>query len=135
LLFLNHPEGILLSALKNYKNELLAFYKSVSNKDDLNKMTASIDDVINTKTNAIYVHLSRIKSTITKLVHPSIAEHYFIDGGKNKSKKAKIRRHSILWDKKPQRVVEIELLKEGNKSSQKGEAVLPKFKEEIFWDE
>jgi hypothetical protein len=135
LLFLNHPEGILLSALENYKNELLAFYKSVSNKDDLDKMIASIDDVINTKTNAIYVHLSRIKSTITKLAHPSIAEHYFIDGGKNKPKKTKIKRHSILWDKKPQRVVEIELLKGENKSFKKTEALLPKFKEEIFWDE
>jgi hypothetical protein len=97
LLFLNHSEGILLSELENYKNELLTFYKNVSNRDDLDKMITSIDDVINTKTNAIYVHLSRVKSAITKLVHPSIAEYYIIDGGKNRPKKIRLNEKLILW--------------------------------------
>ena len=100
LLFLNHPEGILLSELENYKNELLVFYKNVSNRDDLDKMLVSIDDIVNTKTNAIYVHLSRIKSAITKLVHPNIAEYYSIDGGKSKPKRIKISKKLILWKKK-----------------------------------
>jgi hypothetical protein len=127
LLFLNHPEGILLSALENYKNELLGFYKSVSNKDDLDKMVASINDVINTKTNAIYVHLSRIKSTITKLVHPSIAAHYCIDGGKNKPKRIQLNKRLILWDKKPYKVLEIEHLTAEKKAIQKAKNLISKF--------
>ena len=89
-----------MSELENYKNELLVFYKNVSNRDDLDKMLVSIDDIVNTKTNAIYVHLSRIKSAITKLVHPNIAEYYSIDGGKSKPKRIKISKKLILWKKK-----------------------------------
>lgn len=98
LLFLNHPEGILLSELEDYKKELLEYYKNVSNREDLDKMQLSIEDVVNTKTNAIYVHLSRIKSMFTKAIHPSIAEHYIIDGGKSKPKKIDLKSSLIKRD-------------------------------------
>lgn len=97
LLFLNHPEGILLSELHLHKNELLTNYKSVSNRLDLDKMNDSIDDLTDPKSNAIYVHLSRIKSAFTKVVHLNIAQHYFIDGGKNKPKKIDLKSDLIIW--------------------------------------
>lgn len=95
LLFLNHPDGILLTELTNHKKELLEYYKLISNRLDLDKMNDSIDDLIDTNSNAIYVHLSRIKSTFTKTVHYNIAKHYFIDGGKNKPKKIDLKRELI----------------------------------------
>ncbi|GER58129.1 hypothetical protein ULMA_02370 [Patiriisocius marinus] len=97
LLFLNHPEGILLTELNSHKKELLEYYKSISNRLDFDKINESIDDIINTSSNAIYVHLSRIKSAFTKVMHHSIAQYYFIDGGKNKPKKIDLRSDLIIW--------------------------------------
>lgn len=97
LLFLNHPEGIYLKELANYKNELIRYYNCISNRVDFDKMLLSINDVINTETNAIYVHLSRIKSIFTKNIHPTIAENYYIQGGKSKTKKIKLKSSLITW--------------------------------------
>ena len=58
-------------------------------------MNKSINDILNTETNAIYVHLSRIKSVFTKMLSPKIAESYYIDGGKNKVKFIKFNQNSI----------------------------------------
>lgn len=96
LLFLNHPEGILLQELALYKKELLTHYKNVSNRLDFDKMNESITDLIDTKSNAIYVHLSRIKSAFSKILHHSIAQYYYIDGGKNKPKKIDLRDDLII---------------------------------------
>ena len=61
-LFLKHPEGINLKELGKHKKELLTIYTSVSNQLDYDKMSRSIDDVIDVETKAIYTHLSRTKS-------------------------------------------------------------------------
>lgn len=90
LLFLNHPEGIRLKELSHYKDELLGYYKLISNRLDYDKMLESINDIINTETNAIYVHISRIKSVFTKSLHPKIAQNYYIQGGKDKIKKIEL---------------------------------------------
>lgn len=95
LVFLNHTDGILLTELHSYRNELLEYYKLISNRVDFDKMNERVDDLIDTSTNSIYVHLSRIKSAFTKAVHHSIAKHYFIDGGKNKPKKIELNKRLI----------------------------------------
>ena len=87
LLFLNHPEGILLTELWNYKKELLNLYLKISAKSDYNQITKSIEDVVNTKNNAIYVHLSRIKSAFKKVLSPKYADYYYVDGPKLAPKK------------------------------------------------
>jgi hypothetical protein len=97
LLFLNHPEGILLTDLHSYKKELLEYYKSISNRDDLDKILITVEDLLQASSNAIYVHLSRIKSAFTKALHIGIAKHYFIDGGKNKPKKIQLNSSLIIW--------------------------------------
>lgn len=97
LLFLNHPEGILLTELHSHRKELFEYYKLVSNRLDYDKMNESIDDIIDISTNAIYVHLSRIKSAFTKVLHQSIAKNYYIDGGKSKPKKIDLKSKLIIW--------------------------------------
>ncbi len=95
ILFLRNLDGILLSDLHRYKDELTEIYKEVSNREDYHKMIASIDDIIDTKTNAIYVHLSRIKSAFTKVLHPEIAKRYYVYGDKFKPKKINLDRNLI----------------------------------------
>jgi hypothetical protein len=87
-------------------------------------MLLSVYDIIDTKTNAIYVHLSRIKSAFTKAVHPSIAEYYFIDGGKSKPKKVKINKELIHWCKRKENAPEPPLSKEAIIAIEKAKALL-----------
>ena len=91
-LFLNHIEGIGLNNLSLHKQELFGYYKAISNRADYIKMKESIDDLTNIKSNAIYVHLSRIKSAFVKVIQPDIALNYYIDGAKLKPKKILLNR-------------------------------------------
>ena len=96
LLFLNNPKGVKLNELENYADELLGYYKVISNRDDYDKMRGSISDIINTKSNAIYVHLSRIKSAFINVIHPDIAKNYYVDGGKMQPKKILLDRALVV---------------------------------------
>lgn len=84
-LFLAMENKIHIADLKLYKKYLINIYLSISNQDNLDKMLQSIDLLLNDK-NAIYVHLSRIKSTFHKLIHEDIAENYCISGPKDEPK-------------------------------------------------
>lgn len=94
-LFLNNPSGILLSDLQNYEYSLMNYYKSISNREDYDKMNQSIQDIINLETGALYVHLSRIKSVFLKHLHPIIAEQYYVMGGKGIEKKILLDRSFV----------------------------------------
>jgi hypothetical protein len=97
-LFLKHPEGINLKELVNFKKELLTIYTSVSNQLDFDKMTKSIDDVINLETKAIYTHLSRIKSAFYKIMDASFAKYYIISGSGEEDRKVLFNTFSITWN-------------------------------------
>lgn len=97
-LFLKHPEGINLKELGNYKKELLNIYTSVSNQLDYDKMTKSIDDVINIETKAIYTHLSRIKSAFYKIMDASFAQYYIVSGSGEEDRKVLFNTFSISWN-------------------------------------
>ena len=86
-LFLNHPKGILLENIQQYEYSLMNYYKSISNREDFDKMSKSIQDIVNLETGALYTHLSRIKSAFSKKLHPRIAEQYYVVGGKGLEKK------------------------------------------------
>jgi hypothetical protein len=96
-LFLKHPEGIDLNELSIYKNELLSIYKSVSNQLDFDKMSKSIDDVINIESKAIYTHISRVKSAFYKIMDISFAKYYVISGSGEEKRKVLFNTFSIEW--------------------------------------
>ena len=78
LLFYRHIEGIRLSELAHYREELRALYLEISNQNNLDKMEESIDNLIDLSTKAIYTHFSRIKSALYELMYEKIAERYCI---------------------------------------------------------
>ena len=77
VLFYQHPWGIPLSELPNYREELKQLYLAISNQNDYNKMMKSIDDLLNSPAN-IATHISRIKERFCELLYPEIALHYCI---------------------------------------------------------
>jgi hypothetical protein len=96
-LFLKHPEGISLKELVNYRKELITIYTSVSNQLDHDKMTKSIDDVINLETKAIYTHLSRIKSAFYKIMDTTHANYYVVSGNGDNNRKVILNPSAIDW--------------------------------------
>ncbi len=97
-LFLKHPEGINLKELCNYKKELLSIYTSISNQLDYDKMTKSVDDVINLETKAIYTHLSRIKSAFYKIMDASFAKYYIVSGSGEDERIVLFNTKDIIWN-------------------------------------
>lgn len=97
-LFLKHPEGINLKELGNYRKELLAIYTSVSNQLDYDKMSKSIDDVINLETKAIYTHLSRIKSAFYKIMDATFAKFYIVSGSGEDERIVLFNTKDIIWN-------------------------------------
>lgn len=80
ILFVNHPEGIDIKNLYNYKNELKDLYSDISYQENTDKMEQTILDLIDPSKNAIYSHISRIKSVFYKLMDKFYADNYIITG-------------------------------------------------------
>lgn len=80
IVFYNNPQGINIKELYKYKNELLSLYSKISNQLDYDKMSQSIEDLVNPESKAIYTHISRIKATFFKQMDYMYAKHYIVDG-------------------------------------------------------
>ena len=96
LLFLKHPEGILLSELFKYETELLLIYQAISYQDSLDKMKNSVRELI-TNDKAIFVHFSRIKSAFVKNFTDYYAKFYYIQGNKGDKKYIKLPTENIVF--------------------------------------
>lgn len=97
ILFLRHPEGILLNDLYKYENELLVIYKTISYQVSLDKMKNSVQELISND-KAIFVHFSRIKSAFLQKFTDSYAKFYYIQGEKGKPKSIKLSMSKIIFE-------------------------------------
>lgn len=78
IFYLRHPEGIEFKMLSAYYDELLAIYKVLSNREDLQKQQHSIRRLVDATNNAINEKCSRIKEAFLKIVDDFIAQNYYI---------------------------------------------------------
>lgn len=76
--FLRHPEGVRFKQLRDYKKELFAIYRRVSNRENEDKMTESINDIIDSTKNSINEKCSRIREAFLREFDNEIASNYFI---------------------------------------------------------
>lgn len=83
-------ESVDLRELKSCEEDLMEIYKIISNQENYDKMLQSVKDVVDLETNAIYVHLSRIKSAFCSKMDSKIAENYYVDGKRNEPKEIKL---------------------------------------------
>jgi len=98
LLFLKHPEGILFKHLSNYKNDLMNIYLNLSNRESLDTMKKSIDDLVNPTKNAINEKCSRIREAFIKEFDMRLAENYFITGDRFSAKRIRLNRDLVYWE-------------------------------------
>ena len=80
ILFMQHPEGILLSDLIDHKQELYSIYQNLSAQGSLDEMRQSIDELCNYTSNSTSEKLSKIKGRFERALGKELAKHYYIQG-------------------------------------------------------
>jgi hypothetical protein len=96
LLFLKHEEGIRISHLTDYREDLKKLYCQFSNQSELNIINSAIDVLINPMENDINVVLSRINKKIKDAVGESLSEYYCIKGERGEKKRISIDREMVV---------------------------------------
>jgi hypothetical protein len=95
MLYLFHPEGIEISSLCDYKNEMYQIYSHLSNRGDINEMKSNIDQMADITSNSASEKISKIKSKFINVIGSELALNYYIKGANAEVKKIDIDRKLI----------------------------------------
>lgn len=98
MLYLRHPEGIKFADLPEYRKEVLHMYELISGRDSREEIRRSIDDVTDPTRNSINEKCSRIKQAFLREFDDSIAQNYYITGGRGETKKILLPQEMITWE-------------------------------------
>lgn len=97
ILYLRHEEGIALTELTDYREELLGIYAMISDYYDEQKLRIAVDNLINSVGNTINPLLSRIKKAFTALLGAQ-AKDYLIEGLSGETRKIHLDRRMVIDD-------------------------------------
>ena len=97
LLFLSHPEGIVLKCLPDYREELTALYLLLRPYGITDRVKQSIEDVTNPTLNSINEKCARIRKVFAGLLSKSVARYYAISGKRGEAKKIDLLRANVVW--------------------------------------
>ena len=98
LLFLSHPEGIVLKCLPDYRKELTALYLLLRPAGLTGRVVQSIEDVTNPMLNSINEKCARIRKVFSVLLPKSVARYYSISGKRGEAKKIALPRELVVWE-------------------------------------
>jgi hypothetical protein len=97
LLFLSHPEGIILKYLPDYRRELTSIYLLLRPYGLTDRVKKSIMDVTNPTQNSINEKCTRIRKQFSSLLPKSVARYYSISGKRGEVKKIDLVRANVIW--------------------------------------
>ncbi len=97
LLFLSHPEGIMLKCLSDYREELTQLYLLLRPAGLTDRVLQSIEDVTNPVLNSINEKCARIRKAFTELLPKSVSRYYSISGKRGEVKKIDLVRANVVW--------------------------------------
>ena len=95
LLFLNHPEGIRLAEMGDYKVELKSILKKISPSDSQETVESQLENLCEYNSDSLSERMSRIKKKFEDKLGTSMAEHYYIKGPNGGIKKIHIDRSLV----------------------------------------
>lgn len=98
LLFLSHPEGIILKLLPDYNKELQTIYLSLRPKGMTERVEKSIHDVTNPALNSINEKCARIRRIFMDVLPHHIANFYAITGKRGEAKRIELVQSKIIWE-------------------------------------
>ena len=97
LLFLSHPEGIVLKCLPDYRKELTNIYLLLRPYGLTDRVEKSIIDVTNPTLNSINEKCARIRKSFSLHLPRSVARYYAISGKRGEAKKIDLVRANVIW--------------------------------------
>jgi hypothetical protein len=97
LLFLCHPEGIVLKCLSEYRKELTQLYLLLRPCGMTERVQQSIEDVTNPALNSINEKCARIRKLFSEVLPKSVARYYAISGKRGEAKKIDLVRANVVW--------------------------------------
>ena len=97
LLFLSHPEGIVLKCLPDYRTELASIYLLLRPAGMTDRVEKSIMDITNPMLNSINEKCARIRKVFSSLLPKSSARYYSISGKRGEIKKIDLVRANVVW--------------------------------------
>ena len=97
LLFLSHPEGIVLKYLPDYRTELTSIYLLLRPYGLTDRVKKSIVDVTTPTQNSINEKCARIRKQFSSVLPQSVARYYAISGKRGEVKKIDLVRANVVW--------------------------------------
>lgn len=98
LLFLKHPEGIVLKYLPDYRKELTNIYLLLRPYGLTDRVKKSILDVTTPTQNSINEKCARIRKQFSSILPQSVARYYAISGKRGEAKKIDLVRANVIWE-------------------------------------
>jgi hypothetical protein len=96
LLYLNHPEGIMLNNIQDFRKEVEDYYFRFAVGDNVEAKNRAIDLLLNPMEGDRDTVISRINSIIRNTVGDELAEFYSIKGERGGAKKIKLDRELVI---------------------------------------
>lgn len=94
--FLNHPEGVQLSYLQDYRDEITALYMDFRHTVSAETIQSRIADLIDPNSNSASEKISRIKKKINSILGAEMAQELIIQGQTGEPKKITLDRKKVL---------------------------------------
>lgn len=98
LLFLSHPEGIVIKCLPDYREELKNLYLMLRPYGLTKRAEKSIMDVTNPTLNSINEKCTRIRKIFSQVLPKSVTKYYAISGKRGETKKIDLVRANVIWE-------------------------------------
>lgn len=95
ILFLNHPEGITLKCMGNFREELLSIYTAISPRCNPRRLIQHVDNICNPLHNSVNEKISQINRAFSELLDESLLSYYSITGAAGSPKKVSLERSKI----------------------------------------
>lgn len=95
ILYLRHEEGIALTELSDYRDELLEIYATISSYNDVERLRRTVDNLVDFVGSTINPLLSRIKKSFTALLGEH-AKDYWIEGNASGKKTVNLPRSLVI---------------------------------------
>lgn len=96
LLFLKHPEGIVLKEIGDYYSEIRHYYRRVARSSSPEAIEQSVQRLIDICTNNLNLNISRANAAMAGLV--SEPDLYTIKGTAGRRKTIRLERSLVVWE-------------------------------------
>jgi hypothetical protein len=98
LFFLNHPEGVELKCLSDYREEITALYRRFTKYSNPRQIQEAIDLLLDTTVdNNINETITRLNNSIRNTVSEHLAHYYCITGPRGGKKAIKLDREYVIY--------------------------------------